>query len=122
MATTGPLQIGQVEAFLSVVEQGSFAGAAEGLHLSQPALSRRVAGLESAVGLRLLDRRSRCVSLTPAGQRLVTQFRRLLSEHSATLEATRRERRRTCDDEFAQRAQAMQAFEGRERGGRQAEC
>lgn len=99
VATSGPLQIGQVEAFLQVVQDRSFVVAAAALHLSQPALSRRVAGLENAVGLCLLERKFRHVTPTPAGQRLMRHFRQLLCEHNATLEAIRSERSRNEADD-----------------------
>ena len=45
-----------MNAFLAVADAGSFSQAAEQLHLTQPAISKRIATLESQVGTRLFDR------------------------------------------------------------------
>ena len=47
-----------IQAFVSVAEQGGFGKAANQLHVTQTALTRRVQKLEAYLGLRLLDRRS----------------------------------------------------------------
>lgn len=59
-----------VEAFLAVVSHHSLSGAAEHLHLTQPALSRRLRELESHLGVVLIDRQKgiRRSSLTQAGE------------------------------------------------------
>jgi DNA-binding transcriptional LysR family regulator len=57
-------------AFIAVVEHGSFARAAEHLRVSRSALSQIIRGLEERLGLRLLNRTTRSVSLTDAGLRL----------------------------------------------------
>jgi len=54
--------------FAEVVEQGSFAAAARNLGLLKSRLSRRIAGLEAELGVRLLHRTTRKLSLTPAGE------------------------------------------------------
>ena len=69
-----------VRAFVTVADRGGFSAAAAALHITQPALSRRVAELESALGLRLLERTSRRVTLTEAGEDLLARCRDLLSE------------------------------------------
>jgi DNA-binding transcriptional LysR family regulator len=53
----------------AVVETGGFAKAAQALGLTQPAVSRAVARLEARVGVRLLDRTTRSVTLTDEGRR-----------------------------------------------------
>lgn len=60
----------QLRVFLEVARQGSFSRAAGTLHLSQPAISRQIRELESALGLRLFDRGAHAVRLTPAGRLL----------------------------------------------------
>ena len=60
-----------LRAFLMVAEQGSFSGAAEELHITQPAVSKRVATLETQLGTALFDRIGRQVSLTEAGRALL---------------------------------------------------
>jgi DNA-binding transcriptional LysR family regulator len=64
----------QLEVFLAVARARSFRRAAEGIHLSQPALSQHVGELERGLGARLFDRRGRAVELTEAG--------RILEEHA----------------------------------------
>jgi len=54
--------------FAEVAEQGSFAAAARTLGLLKSRLSRRIAGLEAELGVRLLHRTTRKLSLTPAGE------------------------------------------------------
>ena len=60
-----------LRAFLLVAESGSFSAAAEKLHLTQPAVSKRVALLEEQLGAGLFDRIGRQVSLTEAGRALL---------------------------------------------------
>jgi len=57
-----------LRAFVSVAKLGSFSAAAEELHLSQPALSRRIEKLESALGVRLFHRTTRKVDMTTVGR------------------------------------------------------
>lgn len=56
-----------LESLLSLLEHGSFSRAAEAMHISQPALSRRIRALEQWAGVELVDRSTYPVSLTPAG-------------------------------------------------------
>lgn len=63
------LDLQQVNSFLAVVRAGSFVGAAEAIGLSKAAISRHVAELESQLGVRLLHRTTRRLSLTDDGQR-----------------------------------------------------
>jgi DNA-binding transcriptional LysR family regulator len=74
------LSLRQLEVFLAVARAKSFRGAAEVLHLSQPALSQHVAELERELGARLFDRLRRTVALTEAG--------RILEDHALRLFAT----------------------------------
>lgn len=69
-----------LKAFVTVAELQSFAAAAKALHLSQPALSRRIAHLESVLEVRLFDRTTRSVELTQLGQRFFGEVRKLLQE------------------------------------------
>jgi len=63
------LDLQQVSSFLAVVRAGSFVGAAEATGLSKAAVSRHVAELEESLGVRLLHRTTRRLSLTDDGQR-----------------------------------------------------
>lgn len=60
-----------LKAFLLVAETGSFSTAAEKLHLTQPAVSKRVAALEAQLNAMLFDRIGKSVSLTEAGRALL---------------------------------------------------
>lgn len=81
-------------AFVSIADHGSFQRAAETLHLSQAALSHRLRKVEEDLGTPLLIRSSREVSLTPVGQSLLPEARRLLKELHDTYEAVRVRARR----------------------------
>jgi DNA-binding transcriptional LysR family regulator len=70
----------ELSAFIAVAESGSFSLAAEALHLTQPAVSKRVAVLEDELGAALFDRSGRGVRLTRAGEVLLPRARRLLQE------------------------------------------
>jgi DNA-binding transcriptional LysR family regulator len=78
------LDLGQVRAFVAVVDHGHFGRAAQSLALSQQALSKRVARLERELG-RLLERERGGVRLTSAGERLLPVARQLLevADHAA---------------------------------------
>jgi len=69
-----------MSAFVAVVEQGSFARAAERLAVSTSSLSRLVADLESHLGARLLNRTTRRLSLTDAGQAYYERCVQLLAD------------------------------------------
>ena len=69
-----------LDAFLTVAETGSFSRAAESLHLSQPAVSKRIAALEAHFGVTLFDRIGRHTTLTEAGRTLRPHARRMLWE------------------------------------------
>lgn len=70
----------QLECFCSAAELASFTRAAEALHVSQSAISQQVKALESDLGCRLVERRGRGFSLTPAGEHLARRGRALLDE------------------------------------------
>jgi DNA-binding transcriptional LysR family regulator len=73
-----PMNTRDVEAFLAVVDAGSIMGAAARLHLTQPAVTRRVQGLEEALGAQLLDRVSKPLKPTAAGRDAYELGRRVL--------------------------------------------
>jgi len=77
------LSIRQLQVFVTVARLGSFAEAAQVHNLSGPALSLIVKGLEEETGFRVFDRTTRSVRLTQAGQMLLEQSERLLSEHQS---------------------------------------
>ncbi len=61
--------LSDLEALVALAELTSFRKAAESVHLSQPALSRRIAKLEGVLGVRLFDRTTRFVGPTAVGRR-----------------------------------------------------
>lgn len=83
------INLTDLQAFVGVAELGSFRAAAESVHLSQPALSRRVEKLEEALGVRLFDRTTRRVSMTAVGRDFSRKARALLDELEGALLAIR---------------------------------
>ncbi len=69
-----------LHAFLTVAQHASFSRAAEALHLTQPAVSKRIAALENQLDTRLFDRIGRQISLTEAGRTLQGHARRIITE------------------------------------------
>lgn len=78
-----------LQAFVAVAEAASFSLAAEQLHLTQPAVSKRIAVLEQLHGARLFDRIGRRVTLTEAGNILLPRARAILVMHDDTRRALR---------------------------------
>lgn len=74
-----------LQAFTAVAALGSFRAAAQSLHLSQPALSRRIDKLEAALGVKLLERTTRRVSLSNTGREFARKAQSLLDELDATI-------------------------------------
>ena len=77
------IQVGNVVemmAFAAVVSTGSFSAAAQQLNCSKAAVSRQIARLEASVGLKLLTRTTRTVSLTPAGREVYGRCSRIVDE------------------------------------------
>ncbi len=69
-----------IKAFLTVATEGSFSHAADKLHLTQPAVSKRIALLESQLGVRLFDRIGRTVSLTEAGEAFSARAQKIIMD------------------------------------------
>lgn len=78
----------QLRSFLVIARRLSFRRAAEELHIAQPALSRQIAQLESALGYKLFSREKRRTSLTPAGHHLFNELPPVLDKLQQTLEQT----------------------------------
>jgi len=79
----------QFQAFATVARLGSFTRAAKHLHLSQPALTVQIRQLEDAMGVRLFDRSTRMVKLTPIGREIVPTLERVLREIDAVMVNTK---------------------------------
>ncbi len=80
----------QLKVFVTVAQEKSFSRAGERIGLSQSAVSHSVKELENHTGVRLLDRTTREVVLTDAGQQLALRLERLLDELNSTLRDTGR--------------------------------
>ena len=74
-----------LEAFLAIAEQGRFHKAARQLHITQTALTRRLQNFEGQLGVKLVERTTRSVALTPLGASFLPQARRMLAELTAAL-------------------------------------
>jgi len=79
------IDINDLIAFRAVAELGNFRKAAESIHISQPAFSRRIEKLENALGTQLLERTTRRVNLTSVGREFDKQLRQILDALDATL-------------------------------------
>src|SRR5512135_153027 len=80
------IDLRQLRYFVAVAEELNFRRAAERLHITQPPLSRQISELETALGVPLLERSTKAVQLTPAGQAALQEFRALLSAFDAAME------------------------------------
>lgn len=81
-AIVAHMDINALQAFTAVAEHRSFSTAASELHLTQPAVSKRIRQLEVELGTALFDRIARRVQLTEAGRALLPSARRILLELS----------------------------------------
>jgi DNA-binding transcriptional LysR family regulator len=80
----------ELRTFVAVVEEGRFAGAAQRLNLSQPAISHTIRGLEKHCGVLLLKRPSSGVVTTAAGQLLVAEARAVPARYEQAVAAMAR--------------------------------
>ncbi|MES9838544.1 MAG: LysR family transcriptional regulator [Candidatus Thiodiazotropha sp.] len=76
------MELNTLHAFLQVARDGSFSQAAEHLFLTQPAISKRIASLESELDTRLFDRMGRQVFLTEAGRHLLPRAEHIIDQMS----------------------------------------
>ena len=84
-----PIGLAALRGFESAARHLSFTLAAAELHLTQSAVSRQVAALESDVGHRLFVRKTRALALTPAGERLARSTRQALGTVDRTVDEIR---------------------------------
>ncbi len=80
---TGTINMDRVEelrVFIEVAEQGSFTEGARRLQRSPAAITRSIAGLEARLGVRLLNRTTRSVSITEVGQRFLQGAKRVIAD------------------------------------------
>jgi len=85
------MELRHLRYFVAVAEEGSLLNAAQGrLNTSQPSLSRQIRDLETEVGVKLLERQARGVSLTDAGKVFLDHARLALLQVDAATEGARR--------------------------------
>ncbi len=84
------MTLADLRAIAVVADIGSFRGAAKELQIAVSSLSHQVANVEKRVGIRLLNRTTRSVSLTEAGEALLQRVRPALTEIDAALQAVDR--------------------------------
>lgn len=88
---------GQLRYFVTVSEEGQITRAAKRLHLAQPALSQAIAQLESELGVELLVRHPRGVTLTSAGEAFLVKARAVLAAEAETAQTALSLRRAASD-------------------------
>src|SRR6202042_656027 len=86
--------LANLSAFVTVADQRSFRAAASRLGVTPSALSHTMRQLESRLGVRLLNRTTRSVSVTDAGLRLLEQLRPATEQIDGALEGLNQERQR----------------------------
>ncbi|HTO08865.1 MAG TPA: LysR family transcriptional regulator [Myxococcota bacterium] len=74
-----------LEAFIAIADQGGFRKAAQAVHITQTALTRRLQNLESLLEVKLVERTTRTVALTTIGRAFLPQARRILSDLTTAL-------------------------------------
>ena len=79
----------EMNAFAAIAERRSFAKAAVALGMSPSSLSQTIRELEERLGVRLLNRTTRSVAPTEAGERLLERLRPLLADFDAAIDAVR---------------------------------
>ena len=79
------IDLDDLRGFVAVAELGSFHAAADALHLSQPALTRRIQKLEATLGVQLIERDTRQLRLSSVGRDFFFKAKRLLDELDAAV-------------------------------------
>ena len=74
---------------IALADRAHFGRAAEDCHISQPTLSTQIRKLEEYLGVSLIERNTKSVSLTPMGEEVVRSARQIVSQADALLAATR---------------------------------
>src|SRR5689334_13607701 len=77
------MELSQLRYLVALAEERHFTRAAAREHIAQPALSQQIRRLEEEVGVALVERSTRRVAITDAGELLVARARRILAELDA---------------------------------------
>src|SRR3954452_15532760 len=77
------MEVRQLRYLVAVADERHFTRAAAREHVAQPALSQQIRRLEEQVGIAPVERTTRSVALTEAGELLVARARRILNELDA---------------------------------------
>lgn len=88
----GPTDLNDLRYFAEIVQRGSFTGAAQSLGVQTSSLSRRITALESELGVRLLNRTTRRISLTDAGKHFLEHCQAIVSHAEAAYEQVEKTR------------------------------
>src|SRR5260370_1715237 len=103
----------EMEMFVRVVEAGSFSAAARDLKMGQPAVSKTIASLEDRLGVRLLTRSTRKLSLTEAGTAFFDRALRSINPDAGVITETATEIEIDCVDRFQERVDRLGYCSGR---------
>src|SRR5690349_21165476 len=87
--TVAAMELRHLRYFVAVAEELHFRRAAERLHIAQPAVSEQIRNLERELGVQLLERTQRSVTLTAPGAALLVEARRVLRLADDAQRATR---------------------------------
>ncbi len=82
------VELRHLEAFVAVARHGSFTRGAKAVNISQPTFTVQIRHLEAALGVRLVDRNTRSVKLTPIGRELAPVLERILRDLESALLST----------------------------------
>ena len=74
-----------MQAFIAIADHGTFQKAADALHITQTALTRRLQNIEALLGVKLVERTTRSVAVTRIGRDFLPQCRRLVSDLATAL-------------------------------------
>jgi DNA-binding transcriptional LysR family regulator len=83
------MELRHLRYFVAVAEELHFRRAAERLHVAQPAVSEQIRKLETELGVQLFNRTQRSVTLTPSGQAMLAEARRVLRQAEVAQSAAR---------------------------------